>query len=245
LTSSAPGPFTGPRRIGLLVPASNTNAEPLTAAVLRDVPEVEVFASRFRLPASLDARIDSAVLGDAVPLIAESAPDVIAFHGTAGSWTGVDADAALAVELAAATGASAGTTATQAMYAALAALGARSVTVVFPGSDEIVSGIAGELGAREIEVFGRSTLPADLTNPQIAALGRDSVETLLLGGSRAGADAVLCVGTNLRAGYLAGELEEWLGLPVVDSAVAVAWHVLRLAGVTAAVPGWGSLLRDH
>lgn len=233
------------RRIGLLVPASNTNAEPLTAAVLRDVPEVEVFASRFRLPASLDARIDRAVLGEAVPLIAEIGPDVIAFHGTAGSWTGVDADAALAAELAAATGAAAGTTATQAMYAALAALGARSVSVVFPGSDEIVSGIAAELGARGIEVVGRSALPADLTNSQIAALESDSIESLLVGGYREGADAVLCVGTNLRAGPLVDELEERLGLPVVDSAVAVAWHVLRLAGVSAAVPGWGSLLSSH
>ncbi|GAA3658127.1 hypothetical protein GCM10022237_17790 [Nocardioides ginsengisoli] len=234
-----------PRRIAMLVPASNTNAEPLTAAVLRDVPEVEVFASRFRLPASLDARIDGAVLGEAVPLVAEVAPDVIAFHGTAGSWTGVDADATLATELAAATGAAAGTTATQAMYAALAALGARSVTVVFPGSDEIVSGIAGELGGRGIDVVGRSTLPTDLTNPQIAALERDSIESLLVGGSREGADAVLCVGTNLRAGYLVDELEQRLGLPVVDSAVAVAWHVLRLAGVTAPVAGWGSLLLRH
>lgn len=245
MTSPTSGPFAGSRRIGLLVPASNTNAEPLTAAVLRDVPEVEVFASRFRLPAALDARIDGAVLGEAVPLIAEIAPDVIAFHGTAGSWTGVDADAALAAELAAATGAAAATTATQAMYAALAALEVRSVTVVFPGSDAIASGIAAELGLRGIEVVGRSTLPEDLTNPQIAALEPDSLESLLVGGSREGADAVLCVGTNLRAGYLVDELEQRLGLPVVDSAVAVAWHVLRLAGVRAAVPGWGSLLRSH
>ncbi|WP_418059695.1 hypothetical protein [Pimelobacter simplex] len=241
MTSSA----SGPRRIGMLVPASNTNAEPLTAAVLRDVPEVEVFATRFRLPPSLDAAIDRAVLGESVDLIGELAPDVVAFHGTAGSWTGVDRDAALAADLAAATGARAATTATQAMLAALAALDARAVSVVFPGSDEIVDQIAVQLGTRGIAVTGRSTLPADLTNPEIAALSRDRIEELLLAGDRAGADAVLCVGTNLRAGPLVDALEQRLGLPVIDSAVALAWHVLRLAGSATAVPGWGSLLRSQ
>lgn len=234
-----------PRRLGMLVPANNTNAEPLTAAVLRDVPGVELFATRFRLPASLTAQIDLDLLGESVDLIGGVRPDVIAFHGTAGSWTGIDHDARLALALAERTGADAGTTATQAMLAALAAVEARRIAIVFPGMSGIVDGISREFGTRGIHVAGRSTLSADLSNPEIAALSVPEIRTLVLSADTANVDAVLCVGTNLHAGYLVEELEATIGLPVIDSAVAVAWHLLRSAGVTGRVPGWGSLLRDH
>lgn len=229
----------------MLVPANNTNAEPLTVAVLRDVPGVELFATRFQLPASLSAQIDLEALGESVDLIGGVRPDVIAFHGTAGSWTGIEHDARLALALAERTGASVGTTATQAMLAALDAVHARRIAVVFPGTSGIVDGIAAEFATRGIEVLGRSTLPADLSNPEIAALPVPEIRSLLLGAETTGADAVLCVGTNLRAGSLVDEAEATIGIPVIDSAVAVAWHLLRSAGVTDRVPGWGSLLRDH
>lgn len=240
------GSLTAPaRRLGMLVPASNTNAEPLTAAVFRDVPGVELFVTRFQLPASLSAVIDLEVLGESVDLIGAVRPDVVAFHGTAGSWTGMDHDAQLAVALAERTGARVGTTATQAMLTALRAIRANSIAVVFPGTSGIVDGIAAELGKQHIKVRGRSTLSSDLSNPQIAALPMSDVRDLLLGADTAGAEAVLCVGTNLRAGYLVDELEQALGLPIIDSALAVAWHLLRSAGIREHVPGWGSLLRDH
>lgn len=229
----------------MLVPANNTNAEPLTAAVFCRVPGVELFSTRFRLPASLGAQIDLEVLGESVELIGGVRPDVIAFHGTAGSWTGIDHDARLAGALAERTGAAVGTTATQAMLAALAAVGARRIAVVFPGTSGIVDGIAEEFATRGIEVRGRSTLPSDLSNPEIAALSASEIRSLVLNADTDGVDAVLCVGTNLRTGHLVDELETTIGLPVIDSAVAVAWHLLRSAEVTDRVSGWGSLLRDH
>ncbi|WP_248763316.1 hypothetical protein [Pseudarthrobacter sp. SSS035] len=233
------------RRIGLLVPASNSNAEPLTAAVLSGIPHVEVFATRFRLPPSLSAEIDDSVLGESVSLIAEIEPDVVAFHGTAGSWTGIERDRRMAGRLAERTGAQAGTTATQAMVAALRTLRATRISLVFPGSSAIVDGIADELSELGIEVAARSALASDLTNPEIAALSSEEVARLVSAGIVEGIDAVLCVGTNLRAGYLLERLEQDNGLPIIDSAVALAWHALRLAGIHDQIPGWGSLLRMH
>jgi maleate isomerase len=40
-------------------------------------------------------------------------------------------------------------------------------------------------------------------------------------------------------------LEARTGKPVVTSTQATLWHVLRLAGVDAPIPGYGRLLRDH
>jgi maleate isomerase len=56
------------------------------------------------------------------------------------------------------------------------------------------------------------------------------------------AEAVVCIGTNLRSGYLAAGFESEFGVPVVDSAVATLWELLRLAGAAKPVAGWGRLM---
>lgn len=57
-----------------------------------------------------------------------------------------------------------------------------------------------------------------------------------------GADGVLIVGTGLRCVGLIEALEQALERPVVTANQASLWRCLRLAGLEAAVPGYGRLL---
>src|SRR5690349_14047256 len=118
-------------RLGILTPASNTNVEPTTYAMLAGVAGVTAHFSRFALPPSLDVTIDATILGPAASLLAQAEVDVLAFHGTAGSWTGLEGDRALCADLERATGIPA-TTASLATVAALHAIGAKSLALVFP-----------------------------------------------------------------------------------------------------------------
>ena len=232
------------RRIGLLVPASNSNAETLTHSVLDSVPGVDAYATRFRLPGSLDTRIDNLLLGPSLGLLTEVNPDVVAFHGTSGSWTGIAQDAELAAELSGYAGVPA-TTATQAMVSAIHALDVSRISLCFPGTSAIATQIAAQLALIGVEVVASSTLPKDLSNPEIAAMTRDQTAALVDAAIVADVDAVLCVGTNLRSGYLVAELEERHQVTIIDSALAVVWHCLRLIGSPARVTDWGRLLADH
>ena len=56
-------------------------------------------------------------------------------------------------------------------------------------------------------------------------------------------DGVFVSCTNLRTLDVLPVAEERLGIPVISSNQALAWHMLRSAGVTDALPGLGSLLR--
>ncbi|MFD1211866.1 aspartate/glutamate racemase family protein [Arthrobacter sp. GCM10027362] len=234
----APGPSS---RLGILVPSSNSNAESMTAAMLAGHPHIGVHYSRFRLPPSLDDAIDVNVLGNAPSLLGDAEVDAVAFHGTSGSWTGLAGDHALCAALTAATGAPS-TTASLAVLAALQALPAARVAVVFPGPADIVPLIRGEYARNGIDVVHTSVPTTVMSNPQIGRLSRRDIDAMMRPAFANGADAVVCIGTNLRSGYLAADFEAEFGVPVVDSAAATLWHLLRLADAAGPIPGWGRLL---
>ena len=227
-------------RLGLIVPSSNTNAESLTAAMLSGTPATAV-ASRFMLPADLDAVIDEALLRPAAELVAAAEVSATAFHGTSGSWHGLDGDRALAGALTEATGVST-TTASLATVEAVQALGVEHVALLFPGPAELAHRIADEYGKLGIDVQHCATPDLAMTNQQISRLREDEIRSLIVGAWDGSAEAVVCVGTNLRAGYLLEEIEAQLGVPVVDSAVATVWALLRSAGVRSTLSGWGRLM---
>lgn len=236
-----PGPGT---RLGILVPSSNSNAETLTASILAAQQDLGVHYSRFRLPPSLDDTVDLGVLGDAPALLNDADLQAIAFHGTSGSWTGIDGDRALCGELEAACGAPA-TTASVAVVEALGALSATRIGVVFPGPGSIASRIQQEYSRHGIDVQAVSVPEAAMSNPEIARLDSAAIGAMMRPAFVHGLDAVVCVGTNLRSGYLVEGFEQEFGIPVVDSAIATLWHVLQLAGVGRPITGWGALLAAH
>lgn len=61
----------------------------------------------------------------------------------------------------------------------------------------------------------------------------------------AGVEAIVQVGTNLAMARLADEAERSLGKPVLAINTATLWYVLRHSGVNDRFEGFGSLFREH
>lgn len=60
--------------------------------------------------------------------------------------------------------------------------------------------------------------------------------------AQAPCDAVIVACTNLRVAGVAAEAEKRVGVPVISSNLALAWHMLRLAGITPAKAEFGRLM---
>jgi maleate isomerase len=228
------------KRLGILTPASNTNAEPTTCAMIAGIPGVTAHFSRFGLPPSLDVTIGADLLLPAAELLSEAAVDVLAFHGTAGSWTGVEAERLLCRELQERTGIPA-TTATLATIDALLALQVRKLSMVFPGAEWITRDIAIEYARHGVEFSHVIWTDRFASNLEMGALTRAEVEQLVTPGIVDGVDAVVVIGTNLAAAPLVDELERRHDVTIVDSTAATTWQLLRMVGVDARPKGWGRL----
>jgi maleate isomerase len=100
---------TGPIRLGMLTPSSNTTLEPVTTAMLAPLTSVSLHFSRFRvtdiaLTGDALAQFDDRPILAAADLLAHARVDVIAWNGTSSGWLGFDADRRLCERIEAATG---------------------------------------------------------------------------------------------------------------------------------------------
>src|ERR1700704_3231814 len=95
--------------LGMLTPSSNTALEPLTSAMVAQLPGVSAHFARFRVTEiSLEAQalgqFDERPILEAARLLADARVDVIAWNGTSSGWLGFDADRALCERITAETG---------------------------------------------------------------------------------------------------------------------------------------------
>ena len=96
-------------RLGMLTPSSNTVLEPLTAAMLEDLPDASAHFARFRV---LKISMEHDALGQfsnepmlaAAELLADAQVQSICWNGTSSGWLGFDSDRALITEIEARTG---------------------------------------------------------------------------------------------------------------------------------------------
>jgi len=85
--------MTRPVRLGFLTPSSNTVLEPLSTAMVAEMPGVTLHFSRFRvieiaLSGAATAQFDDAAVLQAAALLADARVDAIAWSGTSASWLG-------------------------------------------------------------------------------------------------------------------------------------------------------------
>src|SRR6201999_60524 len=83
--------------IGMLTPSSNTTLEPVTAAMLVEVPEVSAHFGRFRvteiaLTKDALAQFGRGEILNAARLLADAHCEVIGWNGTSASWLGFESD---------------------------------------------------------------------------------------------------------------------------------------------------------
>ena len=225
-------------RLGMLTPSSNTVLEPLTAAMLADLPGgASAHFSRFRvvainLGAGSRGQFDPAPVVAAAELLADARVDAICWNGTSGAWLGLDVDRALCGAVTARTGVPA-TTATLALVEAFRRLGVRRYGLVTPYLGEVQEAIVARWAAIGLECAAERHLE-DPGNFSFAEHGEEVVRRMVREVAAAGPDAVAVHCTNFRGGRVAPELEAELGLPVLDSVAVALWGAVRAAGGDAA-----------
>jgi maleate isomerase len=132
-----------------------------------------------------------------------------------------------------------------AVKAACAHLGIKRLGFVTPYIASVSAAMRTALEAEGIEIIAFGSFEQSEEH-LVARISPGSVrEALLRVGKSAACDGVFASCTNLRTLGVLQETEDMLGIPVLSSNQALAWHILRLAGVSAPRPGAGALMADY
>jgi maleate isomerase len=232
-------------RIGLVTLASDTSVLPEYVRLMP--PGVAIYPAPIELPRGevTPAALDEMLAGDdlerAAALLRWAGVGAVVFACTTGSLVhGVGWDRRLIARLEGAAGVPATTTAT-AVLDALRVVGARSVAVATPYTDDLNAIERRFLEKSGFEVTAIAGLGC-ATDAEIGALWPADAERLLAAVDSLEADALFVSCTNWHCLEAVPGLEAARGKPVVTSNLAGAWAALRLLGVAAAAPRAGYLL---
>ena len=231
------------KRIGLLVPSSNTTVEPEFYRVLP--ADVSLHVGRLPIEQVTPDRVAEMVdpLESEARKLAAANVDVIVLGAAAPSFLkgrGYDREVAARIEQA--TGKPA-TTASTALLASLAALGVRRIALGTAYSTRVNDIAIGFLRANGIEVINTECLGL-VDNLEI---GRLDVETAYRVGRTVNcpeAEAVTFLCTNWQSMAIIDRLEGEIGKPVLSSTQFSVWAALKKVGYTKGIAGYGRLLRE-
>jgi maleate isomerase len=240
--------MTSKIRIGMLTPSANTALEPLTFAMLRELPNVSVHYSRLHvMGTSLDpesnAQFTTEAFLRAASLLADARVDVIAWNGTSGSWMGLDWERALCRAIEEETGVPA-TGSTLAFFDAFAKFGVKRYSLAVPYVRDHTEKII-ETYAREGLECVASDYLGFKTAAEIDAVPDSGFREQLASVAGPESEGIAVVCTSVRAAPLVDDLERSLGIPIFDSIAVTAWKCLEMAGIEPKLLGWGKLLRGE
>jgi maleate cis-trans isomerase len=228
-------------RAGIIVPSGNCVAEPEIRAML---PEgVAAFVTRLPLRGSSEAEL-MAMLGrlegDA-GLLKDAGVERIVFHCTAVSTFTPHLAGEIGARISAATGLVAFATA-DAVLAGCAAIGARRIVLFTPYIEPVHRREVAFLNNAGLEVVHGAFLDI-ATNDVMASREPATLLAWAQGAASAARDFDACFlsCTALRSAPAIAALEAAIGRPVLTSNQAMVWYLLRTAGITDAVPGFGRL----
>ena len=233
-------------RIGMITPSLNTVLEPVTYALLSDLPDVTAHFSRVRVThISLgdDAAsqfADEPMLA-AARMLADARVHAICWNGTAGSWLGPDFDRRLCEAIARETGIPA-TSATLALAELFRSRGIKRFALVTPFEDALQEAIIETYRREGFECVAERHLDSDDTfGYATIPRGGDRRHDPRRGGCRARGDRRRLYEPEGRAPRRK-QIEAEAGRPVYDSVAAALWGTLVLAGVDPSrIAGWGEI----
>lgn len=234
--------------LGMLTPSSNTALEPITTAMLAELPEVSAHFSRFKvteiaLSNMALAQFDITEILRAAELLAHAKVDVIGWNGTSSGWLGFEADIRLCEQITAETG----IPATTSMLALNEILEQRKVTrlgYVTPYLDEVQARILENYNKLGVACQGERHLGLQ-DNFSFSEVPVAQLEDMTRDVAKEKPDAITVICTNLRVAPSVAKLEHETGIPVYDTIATVVWKCLKLAGVdTRRVTNWGSLFQQ-
>lgn len=235
-------------RLGILTPSSNTALEPITAAMLSELPHVSAHFARFSVTEiALSERalgqFDASRILTAARQLADARMDVIGWSGTSAGWLGFERDQALCRQIAEATGTPA-TTSVLALNEIFEKTGVRRFGLVSPYTDDVQQRIVRNYEKLGIECVAERHLGlqdnfsfAEVPDTQLAIMMREA--------AFARPDAVTTFCTNLHAAHLVRAFEMATDIPAYDTVATVVWKALRMAGVdTEPLARWGRLFAE-
>jgi maleate cis-trans isomerase len=232
------------KRIGLIVPSTNTTVEPdFRMAAPRNVT---VHSHRMWMDEDTTTDIVDRMNADveqAARYLATASVDLIVYACTGGSfYKGRGYDRELLASIEAAAGVPAEATAPAAADA-LAHLGVKAISVTSPYGDwrdERLKEYYTECGFDVLNVDGEPVASA-AGNSGICDQPPESVLEFSAGACRPEAEALFCSCTAWRSMEVAAELEQRLSRPVVTSNQATVWAAFKRLDVEPK-PGFGSLI---
>ncbi|HYM72617.1 MAG TPA: hypothetical protein VET89_06515 [Stellaceae bacterium] len=233
-------------RLGVIVPSVNIVVERWYPSVLPD--GVGVHFARMLLadkggPEKI-VEMDKTDGIRAIHQLKSARPHAIAYGCTASSVVqGHEYDAHLRREITRIAGVPA-TTATFSLLSACRALGLQRVTAVSPYTEAIDTLEHKFFAESGIVIAAGDHLDID-EGFRLAEPGLDEIVDLALGAWDPASDGLMIACLNFRSHLAIEAIEQRIGKPVISSTQAVLWHVMRLAGVEAKIPGYGRLLREH
>ncbi|KAL4954442.1 Asp/Glu/hydantoin racemase [Aspergillus filifer] len=221
-------------RLGILTPSSNTALEPLTQAIIANLPNFSVHFSRFtvtKISLAPDAlqQFETEKIVAAAQLLADAEVDIIGWSGTSSGWLGFESDEVLCKAITEATGIPA-TTSVLALNKACAEFGVKELGFVTPYKDDVQAAITKMYATIGIDVSKESHLRME-KNTTFAEIGEDILDGMVDEVAGMGVDAITTFCTNLRAAQRVKVWEEKHNLPVFDTVATVVWDMLRFCKV--------------
>jgi len=180
--------------LGMLTPSSNTTLEPVTAAMLEDLPEASAHFGRFRVTEialsqqALSQFDDSEILA-AAELLSHAKLDVIGWNGTSSGWLGFDADERLCERITARTGIAA-CTSVLALNEIFTMTGVCRFGLVTPYLDDVQSRIIANYAASGFECVSERHLGKQ-DNFSFSEVGADDIRRMAREVAEAKPDAIV------------------------------------------------------
>lgn len=230
-------------RIGLLVLESDQTME-AEFRVLTDVPGVAIYHAR--LPNDVDVTPETlAEMEAALPVAAHLIPQDMGLksigYGCTSGTTIIGEDRVAAI-MDTAHPAVPSTNPLTAAKAALHALGVKRLGLLTPYAPDVTQAMQEKFMAAGIDV----TMVGSFYEKDDRVVGRIDPASILkatLAVGQGDCDGVFVACTSLRTAGIIEQAEIALGKPVTASNHALAWHLLRLAGIADTMDGLGRLYR--
>jgi maleate isomerase len=234
--------------LGMLTPSSNTVLEPVTSAMVAELPHVSAHFGRFRvteisLRQEALSQFDPAPFLVAAQLLADAQVDVIAWNGTSAGWLGFEADIQLCEQITAVTG----IPATTSVLAVAEILRSRQITrlgLVTPYLGEVQAKIIANFETEGFDCIAEQHLDLSV-NFDFSKVTAETLTALIHQVAAERPEAIVTFCTNLRAAPLVYTLEQALNIPIYDTIAAVVWKSLKIAGVNPTdIQTWGRLFTE-
>lgn len=218
---------THQKRVGLLLLATDLNSE----SDLRRLfpPEVGLFVNRLHHSNPMDLaalrRVADYVPRAGADILPDLELDATVFGCTSGTIATGEQAMLERIRLSCRTRHA--TTPVTASLAGLAALGARSVSILTPYRDAVNQALGDYYQSRGLKVLNVSGLGLD-DDYLMTAISPEEIVAAGVSAMADDAEALFISCTALRASLAISELEQLLDRPVVTSNQAIAWHTLKL-----------------